>query len=121
MQFTLTDDKERVVSSNYLYPTPIKKAKGVRNVPPVVTIDSNVCDNVEQTVTLSVRTKAPLLFFYIDILNEGVENYQLNDNGLMIVDPITTLTITYPHPGCAGTQLQLEHLRILTVNQYMAN
>lgn len=121
MQVVLMDkQQQRVVSSNYLFPTPIKKVKGVvRNVQPQVTIVSNECNSSEQKVTLSVTTKAPVLFFYIDILNEGVEHFQLSDNGFMIVEPTTTVTITYPSPGCSVTQLKLEDLRVHTVNQYM--
>lgn len=93
----------------------------MRDEPPKVTIVSNECDSSEQrqTVTLRVTTKAPVLFFYIDILNEGVEHYQLSDNGFTIVEPTTTLTVTYPSAGCSVTRLALDDLRVYTVNQYM--
>lgn len=119
VQFTLIDAKERVMSSNYLFPLPIKKAKGVRNLKPEVAIQSTSCDASEQTVTLSVRTTVPILFFYIDILNEGIKDFQLSDNGFTIVEPVTLLTVTHPNADCAGPRLAVEDLRVYTVNQYM--
>lgn len=119
IQYTLSDAKERVVSSNFLFPVPIKKARGVSSVPPEVTIQSNKCESFQQKVTLSVRTTVPILLFYIDILNEGVRDYQLSDNGFMLVEPVTTMTITYPNADCAGSILGIQDIKVYTVNQYM--
>ena len=122
LQFTLTDDdNEDVVSTNYLFPTPIKKTRGVRNDQPDVTVADSKCDSAKgrETVTLRVRTSVPLLFFYVDILNEGIQQYQLSDNGFMIVEPITTITVTYANQGCVGTRLAASDIRWHTVNQYM--
>lgn len=121
LQFTLCDaTTDRVVSTNYVFPTHIKNVKGVRNATPAaVTIDTSHCDGFQQTVTLNVRAVAPIIFFYIDVLNESVKDYQLSDNGFMIVEPATKVTITYPNAGCTGTRLTMEDLRVYTVNQYM--
>lgn len=119
LQFILTDDKQRVVSMDYLFPTPIKKAKGVRNEPPEISIVADECDSFEQKVTLNVRAKAPILFFYIDILSDGIQEYQLSDNGFVISEPNTKLIISYPNPGCSGSRLTLGDLQVLTVNQYL--
>lgn len=119
LQFILTDSEDRVVSTNYLFPAPIKNAQGVVGNPLEITIESSECDRVVQTVRLRIRATAPVIFFYIDVLNEGIQEYQLSDNGFMIVEPITTVTITYPNAGCAGNQLRLEDLRVYTVNQFM--
>lgn len=121
LQFTLTDAHDKVVSSNYIFPTPIKDIQGVdkRLATPEVVVSTDVCDGFEQKVTLSVRTGAPVLFFYVDILNEGIKEYQLSDNGFMIVEPITMLTVTYPNVDCRGTRLTLKDIKVYTVNQYM--
>lgn len=120
LQFLLMDERDEIVASNFLFPTAIKNAKGILSgYTPDVAVTSSVCDSFMQKVVLTVRTNAPVLFFYIDILNEGIQDYTMSDNGFMIVEPITTVTITYPNVGCVGTVMSVDDLRVFTVNQYL--
>lgn len=120
LQFTLVDPLDQVVSTNYLYPTNLKQIEGVNKdaAPSSVSIDRINCDSFEETVTLTVRTSAPILYFYIDIMNEAVRDYRFSDNGFTIVEPVSSVTVTYPNVDCRMKSLTMEDLLIQTVNQF---
>lgn len=121
LRFTLTNETDgRLVSSNFVFPTPLKDVRGAKaGAQPEISVASDVCDGFEQTLELSVRATAPVLFFYVDVLNEGVKDYRLSDNGFVIVEPVTTLRIAYPNVDCKGARLVIGDIRVYSVNQYM--
>lgn len=122
LQFTLTSTATaKVVSSNYIFPVSFKDARGVNNTtPPVrVTMRDAKCDGFVQRLVLDIRAPAPVIFFYLDVLDESIQGYTFSDNGFMIVDPVTSVTVQYPNVDCDMRTPDVDHFRVYTVNEFM--
>lgn len=81
-------------------------------------IASSKCSNGIQELEISIRVRAPAIFVYIQIIHDDIDRFSATKNGFMQVDESETVGISFRNPNCRS-QIQKEHISILTVNDFM--